>query len=88
MLPQALKQLPQPGFIFIDGDHRKAALLGYFQSCLPFVTPETVIAIDDIYWSGEMKEAWNEIINHPKVTLSIDLFRLNDRRDSKADDRW
>jgi hypothetical protein len=27
-----------------------------------------------VHWSKEMEQAWNEIIKHPSVTLSIDLF--------------
>jgi hypothetical protein len=33
-----------------------------------------VVILDDIYWSKEMTQAWEELKNHPKVTLSIDIF--------------
>jgi len=29
---------------------------------------------DDIHWSKEMEEAWEEIKAHPKVLITIDLF--------------
>ena len=75
-LPQSLKQFRQPGFIFIDGDHRKESLLNYFNQCSEVISANAVIVIDDIYWSQGMKEAWNEIISLPQVTMSIDLFRM------------
>ncbi len=75
-LPVALQQLGKPGFIFIDGDHRKSPLLDYIHQCLPGITPHTIMVLDDIYWSQEMKEAWQEIIELPQVTMSIDLFRM------------
>ncbi len=72
----ALQQLGKAGFIFIDGDHRKASLLDYAGQCLKHIDADSVIVIDDIYWSQGMKEAWNEIISLPQVTMSIDLFRM------------
>ena len=29
---------------------------------------------DDIHWDKSMQKAWNEIKNHHKVKVSIDLF--------------
>jgi hypothetical protein len=31
---------------------------------------------DDIYWSKEMTEAWQEIKQHPKVNVTIDIFEM------------
>ncbi|HXH18946.1 MAG TPA: class I SAM-dependent methyltransferase [Chitinophagales bacterium] len=75
-LEEALRQLPQPLFVFIDGDHNKAHLLHYLERLLPFTKPDSTIVIDDIYWSEEMKHAWCEIIRLPQVTMSVDMFRL------------
>ena len=30
--------------------------------------------IDDIHWSGEMNQAWNEISSHEAISISIDIF--------------
>ena len=62
--------------VFIDGNHRKTAVLNYFRQCMPFASDDSVIFIDDIRWSEEMFEAWREICDDQNVTLSIDLFRL------------
>jgi len=61
-------------FAFIDGNHRKAPTLDYFNLLLKKLTPDGIIVFDDIHWSEEMEAAWEDIKNHPSVTLSIDLF--------------
>jgi len=76
LIPEALKMLPSLDFLFIDGDHNKKSTLEYFNHFLKYVHNDTVIVFDDIHWSQEMEDAWNEIINNPKITVSIDIFRL------------
>jgi predicted O-methyltransferase YrrM len=61
--------------IFFDGNHSKKATLEYFELLLPTITNETVWIFDDIHWSAAMEEAWEMIIKHPKVTVSIDTFQ-------------
>lgn len=65
-----------PGLIFIDGDHRKIPLLQNFEKMAEISDNNTVIIIDDINYSPEMEEAWNEIKQYRKVTLTIDIFRM------------
>ena len=62
--------------IYFDGNHQKEPTIQYFEQCLHAVHNETVFIFDDIYWSKEMTEAWNYIKNHPKVTLTVDVFDL------------
>jgi predicted O-methyltransferase YrrM len=62
------------GLIFIDGNHRKKAVLEYFEIFLNKISPSSLIIIHDIHWSREMEEAWSIIQSHPKVKLSIDIF--------------
>lgn len=61
-------------FVFIDGNHRKQPTLNYFQQILEKSDDSTVFVFDDIHWSKEMEEAWEEIKQHSSVTLTIDLF--------------
>lgn len=65
-----------PGFVLLDGNHRKQATLDYFEFLLPRMGPAATIVLDDIYWSQEMTEAWKAIVAHPRVTVSIDIFHL------------
>jgi|SRR6476661_3802839 len=74
LLPSVIDNSPQLDFIFVDGNHRKDATLNYFNWCLPKVHENTLLIFDDIYWSEGMKEAWQEIKNHPQVCVTIDLF--------------
>jgi predicted O-methyltransferase YrrM len=60
--------------IFFDGNHKKEPTLEYFDTLLSCVHNETVFIFDDIYWSKGMTEAWKTMIQHPKVTVSIDTF--------------
>lgn len=74
LLPQILGELEYLDFIFIDGNHRKDATLTYFHQCLGKIHEDSVMIFDDIYWSKGMEEAWNEIREHPRVTVTVDLF--------------
>jgi len=62
--------------VFIDANHRFAPVLNYFEKCLPKMNNNSILIIDDIYWSVEMERAWKTIKNHPNVTSTIDLFHL------------
>ncbi len=73
VLPEVLAK-QQTEFIFIDGNHTEEATLRYFNWILPKAYDKTVIVFDDIYWSEGMKSAWKKIKQHPKVTITIDLF--------------
>jgi predicted O-methyltransferase YrrM len=61
-------------FVFIDGNHRKEPTLRYFEQLLSCFHNNSVLVFDDIHWSREMEEAWDEIKNHASVTLTVDLF--------------
>ncbi len=61
-------------FIYLDGGHTKDFTLATFKQLLPLVHNDSIIVFDDIYWSSQMHEAWLEICEHPKVTVSIDSF--------------
>lgn len=62
-------------FIYFDGNHQKKATLEYFNLCLTTINNNSVFIFDDIHWSGEMEEAWEEVKQHPKVTVTIDTFQ-------------
>lgn len=76
ILQSELDKFEKLDFVFFDGNHRKQATLNYFNLCLQKKHSQSVFIFDDIYWSAEMTEAWEEIKNHHEVTVSIDLFHL------------
>jgi predicted O-methyltransferase YrrM len=75
-LPIAISKMDKLDFVYFDGNHRREATINYFHQCLAKRNEESVFVFDDIYWSKEMSEAWNEIKNHEEVSISIDLFEV------------
>lgn len=75
-LPSVLHDFDRLDYIFIDGNHRKEPTLTYFSQLLTKAHNTTVFVFDDIHWSKEMSEAWEELKAHPQVTVSIDLFYI------------
>ena len=76
VLPAVLDSLDKLDFAFVDGNHRKAPTLQYFDLLLKKSHPGTIIIFDDIHWSKEMEEAWEVISTHTSVKCSIDLFYM------------
>ena len=74
LLPAFLNEIESVGLVYIDGNHQYLPTLEYFHALLEKVNEQSLLIFDDIYWSSEMEQAWSEIKNHPKVTLTIDLF--------------
>jgi predicted O-methyltransferase YrrM len=73
-LPTILASFKKLDFLFLDANHRKEAVLNYFDQCLTKSHAKSVFVIDDIYWSKEMNEAWGEIKKRTEVRVTIDLF--------------
>lgn len=76
LLPTILNNNVRPEFVFFDGNHTYEATMKYFRLCMQYSNERTVYVFDDIYWSSGMKQAWEEIISYPEITLSIDLFSM------------
>ena len=73
-LDPLLASLDSVDLAFIDGNHKKMPTLEYFEKFLAKSHNDTILIFDDIHWSKEMEEAWEQIKQHPSVTLSLDLF--------------
>lgn len=63
-------------FAFIDGNHQEKPTIQYFEQCLAKSNPDTIMVFDDIHWSDGMEKAWENIISHPDVSLSVDIFHM------------
>lgn len=75
-LPEALKSLQPLDLIFFDGNHQQAPTLEYFNKALEVAHHNSIFVFDDIYWSEEMEQTWEQLKQHPTVRLSIDLFDM------------
>ncbi len=76
LLPVVLQELPSPDLVYIDGNHRLEPTLDYFLQCRNAAHADTILVFDDIHWSPEMEQAWDEIRKHPDVRYTVDLFFL------------
>lgn len=76
MLPFIESLKTSPGLVFIDGDHGKESVIRYFNFAAGISDNNSVVILDDIYYSREMAEAWNIIKEHDKVSVTIDIFRM------------
>ena len=76
LLPHFLSKNEKLDFVFFDGNHRKKPTLDYFKACLNKSHSDTVFIFDDIHWSKEMEEAWEEIKLHPQAVLCLDFYSI------------
>lgn len=74
VLPQVLQRLEKIDLGYVDGNHRLAPTLAYFQQFLQWAHNDTILIFDDIHWSPEMEQAWQQIQQHPAVQCTVDIF--------------
>ncbi len=75
-LPVALDKLEKIDFVFIDGHHNYLPTIDYYNQIKLHLNAASVVVLDDIHWSSEMLQAWNELRALPEVSYSIDLFDI------------
>lgn len=75
-LTQALIQILQIDYVFFDGNHRYEPTMRYFHQCMKHIHEGSIFIFDDIHWSKEMEQAWEEIKKDLRVTITIDLFKI------------
>lgn len=73
-LQTTLEKLDKVDLAFIDGNHRYEPTIRYYRDMLPYLHEYSILIFDDIHWSREMEQAWEEIKSDSAVSLSIDLF--------------
>jgi predicted O-methyltransferase YrrM len=74
MLTGVLDRRGNVDLAFVDGNHRREPTLRYFNLLVGRIAPSAVLIFDDIHWSAEMEQAWEEIKRDPRVMLTVDLF--------------
>jgi predicted O-methyltransferase YrrM len=76
LFDQAIDDLAAAGerfdCVYIDGQHEQQATRHYVARVTPLITPGGLVIFDDLYWSGGMNRAWQEICASPRHTLTID----------------
>lgn len=71
-----IQSIDRIDLLFLDGNHRKKALVTYYHALKKLCHENTIIIVDDIYWSAEMTSAWQEIIREKEITQSVDCFQF------------
>ena len=59
--------------IFIDGQHEREATWHYTQRVMPLLTTGGSIIFDDIYWSEDMNQFWQEICLSNDFSVTVDF---------------
>jgi predicted O-methyltransferase YrrM len=75
-IPQLEHKQKKYGLVFIDGNHRRDATVNYFSRMADLTIENSVIILDDIYYSREMGEAWEIIKKDKRASVTVDLFRM------------
>lgn len=60
-------------FAFIDGHHEKVATIHYFNRLIPYLKEGALVIFDDVSWSYDMREAWNNLSERTEFSHAIDL---------------
>lgn len=76
LLPSVIHQLSSIDLAYIDGNHRYQPTINYFHQLLLNLHNNSILVFDDIHWSDEMEQAWEEIKKHPSVQCTVDIFFL------------
>lgn len=76
LLPSVISHQPSIDLAYIDGNHRYQPTINYFQQLLSQSHNNSILIFDDIHWSEEMEQAWEEIKEDPSVQYTIDIFFL------------
>ena len=71
-----LEEKVQFDLVVIDGNHTYEATWRYFKKLSAYLHADSLLVVDDLYWSEGMAQAWNEICQSKTISISIDTFEL------------
>ncbi len=74
ILEEVVQEMPKIDILYIDANHTSQAMQRYFSLCLPKMHDDTVVIVDDIYWSEDMTYGWRQICEHQSVTTAFNLY--------------
>ena len=75
-LSKVLQGFPHLDWVYFDANHRLKPTLAYAEACMNKRSNGALFIFDDIHWSKEMEFAWKTLVEDPRCTVTIDLFRL------------
>ncbi len=66
----------QLDFVWIDGHHERVATIHYFQRLIPHLSKQAIVLFDDVSWSADMRQGWEELARWPGFEYTFDLKTL------------
>ncbi|MFZ4785466.1 MAG: O-methyltransferase [Flavobacteriales bacterium] len=76
VLDHVLNKRTSWDMIYIDGNHRFEATVRYLDKIKPFLNENSIVVLDDIYWSKEMTQAWQQACQREEFSLFLDYFHF------------
>jgi predicted O-methyltransferase YrrM len=75
-LPELISQIDSIDLAYLDGNHRYEPTMRYVEMILQKCNQDSIIILDDIYWSKEMTRAWNELKSDKRFSISLDYYHF------------
>ncbi len=76
VLTDLLPTLDKVDLAYIDGHHEKVATIHYFNRIAPKLSENAVVIFDDISWSVDMREMWDELIQRKNFSHTFDFGEI------------
>jgi len=76
ILPLSFFDLHSLNLVFFDGNHTKQATLNYFEQCVKYSNNDSIFIFDDIHWTSDMEQAWDEIKKNKNITSTVDIYQF------------
>lgn len=74
VVPELAKSGEKFGMVFIDGHHSRRPTLDYLEMLQPALAEKALVVIDDIYYSKDMFQCWQELKSHADFQVKLDFF--------------
>lgn len=76
ILPTVLAENGPFDCAFIDGNHTLEPTMDFTRQVLEQADRDPLMIYDDIRWSPQMKEAWRQLRQDPRMTTAADLYSV------------
>jgi hypothetical protein len=76
VVPDLAKSAEKFGMVFMDGHHSRKPTLDYLETLLPALDEKALVVIDDIYYSKDMFQCWQELLALANFQVKLDFFHF------------
>ncbi len=71
-----LNELHHVDVAFMDANHTEEATMRYFNQIASYCSTQSIVIVDDIYYSRGMYNAWKQIQQDERVSCTMDLYDM------------